>query len=143
VAFVASTDLQAHRIFGVFLRRLGCVFVERESATASSTALEEMTDTLLGKRRLAVFPEGSIGSGLRPFHLGAFGAAVTAARPVIPVGIRGTDGVLSPGRYRPRRHAVTVSIGPPLSVDDEGFEAEIKLRDASQKAVVRLSANLT
>ena len=143
VAFVASTDLQAHPIFGVFLRRLGCVFVERESATASSTALEKMTDTLRGKRRLAVFPEGSIGSGLRPFHLGAFEAAVTAARPVVPVRILGTGGVLSPGRYRPRRHGVTVSIGRPLSVDGEGFEAEIKLRDASQKAVVRLSANLT
>ena len=141
VVFVASTDLEHQRVVGSFLRRLGCVFVERGQADRSSEGIERLASALRSGRRLVIFPEGSItrAAGLRPFHLGAFVAATTAGCPVVPVGIHGTRDVVRPGSYLPRRAEVAVVVGSPLRPTGSGFAASVELRDSARHAIAGLS----
>ena len=84
--------------------------------------------TASGRRRppvpqLVVFPEGSLSGavGVRPFHLGAFDAAVEGGARIVPVGIRGTRQVLAPGSRWPRRGAIRVVVGEPISPSGTDF----------------------
>jgi len=67
-----------------------------------------------------VYPEGtrSRDGRIGGFHRGAARLAATAGVPLVPVGISGTRTLLPPGgtAHRPRRAAVTVRIGVPLTV---------------------------
>jgi 1-acyl-sn-glycerol-3-phosphate acyltransferase len=68
-------------------------------------------------QRLVYFPEGTFTrvAGLRPFEMGAFVAAAETGAPLVPVAIRGTRFVLHPDTFLPRRGALEVHIGAPLS----------------------------
>lgn len=142
VVFVASTDLEAHRIIGIFLRRLGCTFVDRSRAVGSTAAVEGLANLLRRGHRLVIFPEGSIspGPGMRAFHLGAFAAAASAGCPVVPVGIRGSRDAVPPGTYLlAHRGRVTVTVGLPIAPTGTDLGAQVELRDSARQAVAELS----
>jgi 1-acyl-sn-glycerol-3-phosphate acyltransferase len=140
ITFVTSTELGRHAVVGPFLRRLGCVVVARGRAGRSAGTVEELT-AAAAAGLLAVFPEGSITRvpGLRPFHLGAFAAAVGAGCPVVPVGIRGSRNVLRPGTTLAHRGAVAVVVGDPVAPTGDGLRAQVALRDAARRTVAELS----
>lgn len=141
VVFVASTDLEARRIIGIFLRRLGCTFVDRSRAVGSTAAVEGLANLLRRGHRLVIFPEGSIspGPGMRAFHLGAFAAAASAGCPVVPVGIRGSRDAVPPGTYLAHRGRVTVTVGLPIAPTGTDLGAQVELRDSARQAVAELS----
>jgi 1-acyl-sn-glycerol-3-phosphate acyltransferase len=87
------------------------------------------------------FPEGTFRreSGLGPFRLGAFAAAVTAGVPVLPVAIRGTRAVLRDGQRWPTHAPVVVTIGPPLlppATAADAFAATLALRDLARRHIL-------
>jgi 1-acyl-sn-glycerol-3-phosphate acyltransferase len=141
VVLVASTELARARVVGSFLRRLGCVFVERGDPGQGRASVDALTGLLAGGERVALFPEGSItrAPGLRPFRLGAFAAAARTGSPVVPVGISGTRDLLRPGSYLPRRGGIRVVFGQPIVPGSAGFTSQVELRDAAWAAVARLS----
>ncbi len=141
LVFVASTDLERTWIIGSFLRRLGCVFVERGATGQSGEAVARLEAVVRSGRRLAMFPEGSISAapGMRPFHLGAFVVAASSSCPVIPVGIRGTRDIVRPGTYLPHHADATISIGSPISSTGTDFAASIDLRDSAARVIAKLS----
>jgi 1-acyl-sn-glycerol-3-phosphate acyltransferase len=134
VAIVTSVELEQTPLVGGFLRRLGCVFVERGRPERASAALEALEQVVRRGGRLAVFPEGSLSAEptLRAFHLGAFVVAARAGCPVVPLAIKGTRDVLSPGSYLPRSAEVKVEIGASIEPGGEGFDAALSLRDAAR-----------
>jgi 1-acyl-sn-glycerol-3-phosphate acyltransferase len=76
--------------------------------------------------------------------MGAFIAAATAGVPVVPVAIRGTRAILREDSWFPRRGAVTVTVGAPVS--PEGMTEEVagdpravavRLRDAARAEILR------
>lgn len=141
LVFVTSTDIGRQPVAGGYLRRLGCVFVERGQAEGSTQAVRRLAVQAAAGERLAVFPEGSISPvpGLRTFHLGAFATACEVGCPVVPVGICGTRAVVRPGTYLPHRANVSVRIGEPVSPTGTGFAAEVALRDLVRAKVAELS----
>ncbi|MFI5036579.1 MAG: 1-acyl-sn-glycerol-3-phosphate acyltransferase [Acidimicrobiales bacterium] len=138
--FVSSVEIERTPILGATLRRFGCVFVQRGRADQGAAAVSQLVDVLRRGRRLALFPEGSLSEaqGLRPFRLGAFDAAATAGCPVVPIGVRGTRGILSPGSRWPRRGAIHVVVGEPLRAAGSDFAAKVSLRDAARRRVAEL-----
>jgi len=86
-----------------------------------------------------VFPEGRMrrdGEALLPLKGGAGVIAVEMGVPILPVAIAGTDRIMPPGTFVPRRRgSVTVRFGQPLQVaPEEPYEAatariEAALRD--------------
>ncbi|MFN3565753.1 MAG: AMP-binding protein, partial [Burkholderiaceae bacterium] len=79
-AFVAKRELQAQRIAGTCLARLGAEFVERFDVKRSVEDANRMAEAVRQGRSLLVFPEGTFVErpGLLPFRLGAFLAAASA-----------------------------------------------------------------
>ncbi len=142
LVFTTSTEMKRSRLFGPFLRRLGCVFVHRGEADKSAGDVEEMARRVRSGDRLVVFPEGGLDPtpGLRTFHLGAFAVAVRAQCPVIPIGIRGTREVVAPGTYRPHRHGVELGVGFPITPDGDDFRTQVKLRDRGRSSIGEILA---
>jgi 1-acyl-sn-glycerol-3-phosphate acyltransferase len=141
VAFVAGGELATQRVAGPFLRRLGCEFVDQSHPQQRSSEIARITDALRSGRNVAFFPEGSLhrAAGLRSFHLGAFAVAIESGTSIVPVGIRGSRDVVRPGGRFPRRGAIHVTIGQPISSSGKGWQATLNLRDRARAAILSLS----
>ncbi|HYC48643.1 MAG TPA: AMP-binding protein [Burkholderiales bacterium] len=115
-AFVAKRELREHFVSRVYLTRLGARFVERFAVGKSVEDARRLAAEAAAGTALAFFPEGTFRrmSGLLPFHLGAFIAALEARVPVVPVAIRGSRNILRAGQWLPRRGALVVTIGMPV-----------------------------
>jgi acyl carrier protein len=116
VAFVAKRELRGNVFVHIFLKRLGCLFVERFDRARGVEDAREVTGRLEGGASLAVFPEGTLHRmpGLLPFHLGAFLAAVETGAPVVPITLRGTRSILRDRSLFPRRGRIRVHVSEPL-----------------------------
>jgi 1-acyl-sn-glycerol-3-phosphate acyltransferase len=99
-----------------------------------------MKNALARGRSVIIFPEGTFtsGTGLRPFHLGAFEIAVASGAPVIPLTLRGTRSVLRDGQRLPRRLPVEAVVGAALTAQagEHAFDAAVRLRDATRAQVL-------
>ena len=93
---------------------LGAVKVER--GTADRGALRVLEAVLAEGSPVAVFPEGTRGSGAEIAELfdGAAFLAVKLGVPIVPVGIGGSEHILPKGKVFPRMHRVAVSVGHPI-----------------------------
>jgi acyl carrier protein len=140
LTFVSSTDMEHQFLLGRIMRGFGCVFVDRGRAERSAVSVERLVNTIKSGRHVLIFPEGSISArpGLRVFHLGAFEAAASSACPVVPVGIRGSREVLTPGSYRPRAGVVHIGIGRAVAAKGNEFSDRVAMRDAVRDEIARL-----
>jgi len=139
--FVSGDEFATQHVAGPFLRRLGCEFVHRSDPSLMAEDASRLSTMLQEGHTLVYFPEGSLdrAAGIRPFHLGAFSAAVAAGCPVIPIGIRGSRDVVRPGGRLPRHGAIDVTIGNPISPTGTGWAATLAMRDEAHEAICRLS----
>jgi 1-acyl-sn-glycerol-3-phosphate acyltransferase len=140
LVFVSSVEIERQPFLGRIANGYGCLFVERGRAERSAASVEKLVGAVNEGKRLAIFPEGSIsrGSGVRVFHLGAFETATSANCPVVPIGIRGTRGILRSGSYRPNPGTVRVVIGSPIAPAGIDFSARVALRDEVRAAIAAL-----
>ena len=90
---VSRHDLAGWPIMGRIARRLGTVFVDRDSLSSGAAALKVMTRALKRGQGVALYPEGTAFSGdeVRPFHPGAFRVAQRTGAEVVPLGIAYAD----------------------------------------------------
>ncbi len=140
VTFVSSTDMEHQFLLGRIMRGFGCVFVERGRAERSAASVEKLVETIRSGHHVLIFPEGSISAqpGLRVFHLGAFETAASSDCPIVPVGIRGSRAVLSPGSFRSSPGEVRIEIGAPVMPGGNEFSDRVAMRDQVREAIARL-----
>lgn len=113
VRFMGKKSLWANPVFGWLLTALGGFPVNRDAGTAAvKAALEVLEDG----EPVVVFPEGTrrTGSRIEDLHQGAAYLAVKRGIPLVPIGIAGTEEVLSRGRTIPRLKRIAVVVGPPI-----------------------------
>jgi 1-acyl-sn-glycerol-3-phosphate acyltransferase len=139
--FVVKREFLNQPLARAYLRGLGAWFVERFDADRSVREPERMAAALRMGDSPAFFPEGTFGraTGLAPFRLGAFVAAVSARAPVLPVALRGTRTLLRDGQWLPRRGPVLVTVGPPVgpaSETEDPFAAAVSLRDSARARIL-------
>ena len=137
--FVAKRRLASYPLLGTVIRRADHVTVERADQSARLAGADAIVDALAHGMSVFTFPEGTFfrASGILPFRLGAFRAAVEAGRPVVPIALRGTRAVLRDGNWLMRRGRMDVIIGPPLPVQGEGWPEMVRLRDLARTTIVR------
>ncbi len=89
VGFVAKRELSQIPLLAYWMRRVGCVFIDRGDKRAARNSLEAAA-AALGPHLLAVFPEGtrSKTGQLLPIKLGGLRMAVLAGAQIVPVHIR-------------------------------------------------------
>jgi fatty-acyl-CoA synthase len=139
VRFVAKRELLRTPFVSTVIRKSGHLTVERGEASQSVADAERITAALRAGSSVLVFPEGTFveSPGTLPFRLGAFKSAVETGRPVVPIAIRGTREILSADHWLPRPGPVTVTIGPPLAPDGQGWPAMVRLRDRTRAEIAR------
>ena len=136
--FVAKRELGEGAVSGLFLRRLGALFVDRLDPRAGPEDLARMVAALGAGAALVVYPEGTFDRrpGLRPFHLGAFAAAAKAGVPVVPVAIRGSRAVLRGDSRFARRGRITVTVHQPIAPAGADWAEALRLRDLVRAALL-------
>ena len=94
--FVAKDDIASWPLIGTLVGRVGTLFLERGRRQAVHHAIQRVAESLRDGRRIAVFPEGTTGTGdtLMPFHANLIEAAVQAEADLQPIALRyrGRDG---------------------------------------------------
>ncbi|HZA93611.1 MAG TPA: AMP-binding protein [Gemmatimonadales bacterium] len=138
LTFVAKQELAGQAGTGLFLRRLGTVFVRRTDPAGGVADTLHAFDAVRAGESLAWFPEGTFTRmpGLLGFHLGAFEVACQAGVPIVPVTIRGTRSILRSGQWPPRRGAIAIHIGKPFAPTGRDFAAAIQLRDVARTEIL-------
>jgi 1-acyl-sn-glycerol-3-phosphate acyltransferase len=130
-AFVAKKELFAIPILGRWMRRVGCIPIDRERAREAHKSIESGAEQVRAGRRMVLFPEGTRSRDpagrVGRFKRGALQMAVKAGAVVVPVTVEGSRFLLSTARAENFRGEVRVVIGDPVDVT--------ALDDAAQKAL--------
>jgi 1-acyl-sn-glycerol-3-phosphate acyltransferase len=139
--FISKIEVRSMPFIGTFLHKLGHIAFDRSDPQARLRQAEEMEQFLQRGESVFVFPEGTFTPqlGVRPFQLGAFKAAVSTGRPILPVALRGTRQFLRDETYLPRPTRVTITICPPLAPASTAAPSDwhemVRLRDAARDAI--------
>lgn len=88
--FVSKSDVKHWPLVGRLVAGAGTLFIERENKRDALRVVHRMADALRAGDVVAVFPEGTTGTGreLLPFHANLLQAAIATEIPVQPVVLR-------------------------------------------------------
>jgi 1-acyl-sn-glycerol-3-phosphate acyltransferase len=91
--FVSKADVLRWPLLGWLIRGAGTLFIERERKRDAVRVVHAMAEAMQAGDTVAVFPEGTTGTGpvLLPFHANLFQAAVATGIPIQPVVLRFAD----------------------------------------------------
>jgi 1-acyl-sn-glycerol-3-phosphate acyltransferase len=137
-AFVTKRELLDWPVIARITRTGGHIPVDRDRIESRGAVVARMVKTLRAGRDVMVFPEGtfSFDEGLRPFHLGAFKAAVAVGVPVVPIATTGVDRVWSQHARFPRPGHVELWIGAPLEPSGAADDTRVAaLRDEARRLI--------
>jgi fatty-acyl-CoA synthase len=142
VRFVAKGDSLNMPLIGKIIRRSGQLAFDRSDPHARIRQAEDVNAALERGESVAVYPEGTFTSitGIRPFQLGAFKAAVDMQRPICPVAIHGARQILRDKTRLPRPGRVTISFGPLVAPDPSAgndWHEIVRLRDTTREIIAR------
>ena len=141
--FVAKAEVMSMPFFRTFLRKLGHFAFRREDPRARLQQAEQIEDALRRGESVFVFPEGTFTaqSGVRPFHLGAFKAAIAAQREIVPIALDGTRRVLRDGAWLPRPGRITITICPPIAPPSsaQDWQQIVRVRDSAREMIARFA----
>ena len=91
--FVAKADVLRWPLLGWLIRGAGTLFIERERKRDALRVVHALAQALRDGQTVAVFPEGTTGSGAQPlpFHANLLQGAIATATPVQLVVLRFAD----------------------------------------------------
>lgn len=86
---VSRADIAGWPVIGAAARAVDTVFVDRDNAKSGAATIRVIQQHLEAGHTINLFPEGTTfdGDEVRPFHGGAFVAAVRAEAEILPVGL--------------------------------------------------------
>jgi 1-acyl-sn-glycerol-3-phosphate acyltransferase len=142
IRFMAKQELFENLFLAWLFTALGGFPVAR--GTADRTALRAAQRVLEDGEPLAVFPEGTRRHGRDIVDL-FDGAAYLASRtgvPIVPVGVGGSEEILSSGRSLPRPHKVAVVVGDPVEPPERrsGRVPRQEITNVTEKVRLELQA---
>jgi 1-acyl-sn-glycerol-3-phosphate acyltransferase len=91
--FVSKAEVARWPLVGMLVRRCGTILVDRARRRDAHRVVHAIAGALRSGRRVAIFPEGTTGTGRQvlPFHANLLEAAIGAEAAVQPVAIRHAD----------------------------------------------------
>lgn len=139
VRFMGKDSLWKKRPIGVFLSALGGFPVTRGSADLE--ALKRCITVLANGEPLVMFPEGTrqFGAKVHPLFDGPAYVALKAGVPIVPVGIGGSEHVMSKGSKSIRSQRCRVVVAAPIYPPDTAGKAP---RDIVAELTAELSDSL-
>jgi fatty-acyl-CoA synthase len=143
-AFVTKRELVDWPVISRITRTGAHITVDRDRAASRGAVVARMVKTLRAGRDIMVFPEGTFShdDGLRPFHAGAFKAAVIAGVPVVPIAITGVARLWSQHARFPRPGRVELTIGDPLVLESTAADETDGMEPLREAAIRFIRARL-
>lgn len=142
VRFVAKGEVLDMPLLGKIASRTGQFTFDRSDPQARIRQAEQVKAALERGVSVAMYPEGTFTAvtGIRPFQLGAFKAAVDMKRPICPMAVSGARQILRDKTFFPRPGRITVTFGPivvpdPAAGDD--WREIVRLRDETREIIAR------
>jgi len=114
--FIAKAELLKIPVFRMWMKALGCVFINRKDARQSLVALNQAAKKLKAGHSLVIFPEGTRSSDgkLGRFKAGSLKLALHANVPVVPVTIKGSMHIMPKGTSLIKSARVEVIVSEPI-----------------------------
>jgi 1-acyl-sn-glycerol-3-phosphate acyltransferase len=121
--FTASGPMA--RVWAYYLRATNQLTMDRDGPRAAQDTLEAALALLQQGQLFGIYPEGTRSPDGRLYRgrPGVGWLALRSGLPVIPVALSGTRKVLPPGRMIPRPGRIGVTIGKPVALAPELFDA--------------------
>jgi fatty-acyl-CoA synthase len=144
VRFVAKGEIRDMPFFSTMALRSGQFSFNRSDPQARIRQAGQVNAALHNGESVAIYPEGTFTpvTGIRPFQLGAFKAAVDTQRPICPVSVRGARRILRDKTKLPRPGRVTVTFGPlvlPNGAAGNDWQEIVRLRDTARELIAKNS----
>jgi 1-acyl-sn-glycerol-3-phosphate acyltransferase len=145
VSFIAKSELKQSVWFSFTLDRLGVIYVERYDVGGAIRDAQISIEAARSGKSLVSFPEGTFTrkSGVLPFHIGPFIAAVELSLPVVPIAITGARSILHPDSFIIRPGQVSLTVLEPVNPEkDQGLNGPdlwhraLKLKDQSRAVIL-------
>ena len=120
--WVAKTELQRIPLFGLALRALGTVFIDRTNRESAIESIHRGVNQLPPAVSLFFFPEGTRSDDgiIKPFKKGGFITALETAWPILPVTVNGSRRVLPKGNLVFHPGTIEIVVGAPIESTDFG-----------------------
>ena len=143
--FAAKSRLASYPVLGTALRKGGHILIEKSDLSKQIEGASAVLKPLQTGQSLFVFPEGTFvaTSGLLPFRLGAFRAAVETGCPIVPVAIRGTRQMFPADTLLLRRTSIVITVGAALLPKGTDWPEIVRLRDAARDMIASESGEPT
>jgi 1-acyl-sn-glycerol-3-phosphate acyltransferase len=118
--FIAKKELGKIPVFSMWMRYLGCVFIDRGDARQSLLELNKAAMRMREGHCLVIFPEGTRSNDgrLGNFKSGSFRMALKANVPIVPVTIKGSIDIMPKGTSFIKSAVVNVIISPAIIPDE-------------------------
>ncbi|MDX2340531.1 lysophospholipid acyltransferase family protein [Micrococcus sp. 2A] len=128
-----------------FFDAVGSIPVERGEQAASVAALDQLVGLIEAGQGVGIYPEGTRSRDGRLYRgrTGAAWLALTTGAPVVPVGLRGTEGLQPPGTNGFRPHRFTLAAGEPLDFGHPGRRHALPQRREATEAIMAAIAALS
>ncbi len=144
VRYVAKGEIASMPLVATMAKRSGHFAFDRSDANARVAQSEEVEQALRRGESVVIYPEGTftLQTGVRPFQLGAFKAAVDTERAICPIAVRGARQLLRDETYLPKPGKVDITVGP-LIMPRAGagnWQEIVRLRDETREVIARGAA---
>lgn len=137
--YVAKGEIHSMPLVGTLASRAGHFAFDRSNPNARVAQSDEIEEALRQGQSVVIYPEGTFTaqSGIRPFQLGAFKAAVDTRRAICPVAVRGARKLLRDETYLPKPGRVTLTLGPLIEPRSgaEDWREIVRLRDQTREVI--------
>ncbi|QYC42751.1 1-acyl-sn-glycerol-3-phosphate acyltransferase [Nonomuraea coxensis DSM 45129] len=144
VTFTAKNEyFDGNPVSGFFMRLGRSLPIDRESARAAQTMLDEAAALLERGELFGIHPEGTRSPDGRLYRgkIGVAWLTLKTGAPVLPVALSGTEKVLPLGSKVPRPARIGIAIGEPMRFEGDHRSARDRRRvtDEIMAAIQRLS----
>ena len=120
VGFVAKKEIKKVPVFGIWMKLIGCLFLDRSDVRQGLKVIMKVCDRIESGTSMWICPEGtrSRSDEMLPFHEGSFKPAKKTGCFIVPVSIAGSADMLENHMPWIRRTHVILEYGKPFRVTE-------------------------
>ena len=135
--WVMKKELRKVPMIGGGCALLGHIFLDRANHQAAIRELERFKQRMLPGTSVLFFPEGtrSRDGELKAFKMGAFRMAQDLDVPILPISIRGADGILTPYGINLHPGSAEMIIHPAITVEEVRTVSAEELRHRARSQI--------
>lgn len=133
---VAKVEMAKTPIMSNWMRRMGCLFLDRSSLRQSMQMILDGIEMLKSGKTLVIFPEGtrSKGNTVGEFKKGSLQLAAKSGVPVVPVTMDGTYKMYEE-KGKVKAATIKVTVHPPIYMDALSPEEKKNLAEVVKKII--------